>query len=414
MSRLVDVASLAAVALAAHTAVNARLLRRPPPATPAHGRGTLPAQPARRVRPARVSVLVPARDEAHRIGPCVAALLASRGVDLELLVLDDGSTDGTAWVVRSVAAGDPRLRMLPGASLPPGWLGKPHACAQLAAAATGTVLVFVDADVVVAPDALARTVALLDAAGLALVSPYPRQLTGSLAERLVQPLLQWSWLTFLPLRLAETSPRASLAAANGRLLACHADAYRAAGGHTGVRQEVVEDVALARAFKRAGLRATVADGTDLATCRMYDGWSELRDGYTKSLWAAFGSPAGAASVVALLVALYVVPPLATVGALARRRPAARAAGAGLARRDDRAGGRGATDRWPGRRRRRPSGLRRAARRPDAAQRAAPARRTAHVEGARPLPGVRGAGSASSVRAAAGPRPPRGWPRSATT
>jgi hypothetical protein len=313
MSRLVGAASAAAALLAVHTAVNARLLRR----AGCDGFGRLqrhnPQQPA-------VSVLVPVRNEAHRIAPCLGALLAQRHVDLELLVLDDGSTDGTADVVRRVVGADAGTRLLDGVPLPAGWLGKPHACAQLAEAARGEVLVFVDADVVLAPDAIARTVTLLREARLDLVSPYPRQVTVTAAERLVQPLLQWSWLTFLPLRLAERLRAPSLTAANGQLLACDAASYRAAGGHGAVHDEVIEDVALARAFKRAGFRATVADGTDVATCRMYESWRDLRDGYTKSLWAAFGSPLGAATALALLGWLYLLPPLAAARALARGRP----------------------------------------------------------------------------------------------
>ena len=128
----------------------------------------------------------------------------------------------------------------------------------------------------------------------------------------MQPLLQWSWLTTLPLRLAEHSPRESLVAANGQLLVVDAAAYRSAGGHDAVRGEVLDDVALLRAFKRSGARGVVADGTEVATCRMYDDGPALVEGYTKSLWSAFGSPAGSAAVVALLSWLYVVPAVAAV------------------------------------------------------------------------------------------------------
>jgi hypothetical protein len=261
----------------------------------------------------RVSVLLPVRDEAHQVAACLRAVLASTGVpDLEVLVLDDGSVDGTAEAVRAAAGDDPRVRLLAGAPPPPSWLGKPHACARLAAAATGTVLVFVDADVRLRPHALAATVALLRSSGLDLVCPYPRQEAVGPGERLVQPLLQWSWLTTLPLGLAEVSPRPSLSAANGQLLAVDARAYRRAGGHAAVRSEVLDDVALVRAVKAVGGAGGVADGTTLADCRMYRSWAELADGYGKSLWAAFGSPAGAAGVAALLAWAYVLPPLAAL------------------------------------------------------------------------------------------------------
>jgi len=297
---LVAAASALAWAGAAHAAVNAALLRRPDPA-------------ARLGPDERISVLLPVRDEAPRVAACLRAVLAQEGA-AEVLVLDDGSTDGTGEIARAVVAGDPRATVLDGKPPPAGWLGKPHACRQLADAAdpASTVLVFVDADVVLASVAVVSTVDLLRRHGLDLVSPYPRQLAVTPAERLVQPLLQWSWLTFLPLRLAERSPRPSLSAANGQLLAVRRQAYDRAGGHAAVRGEVLDDVALLRAVKAAGGRGGVADGTALATCRMYGGWGELRDGYTKSLWCAFGSPAAAAAAMGLLAAAYVLPAAAAV------------------------------------------------------------------------------------------------------
>lgn len=306
-ARVVVAAAVTAAVLSAHAAANTRFLRRPSARSGPAG-----------ISP-RVSVLVPARDEAPRIGDCVRAILASRGVDLELLVLDDGSTDGTAEAVRAAAAGDARVKMLQGAPLPEGWLGKPHACAQLAEAATGDVLVFCDADVVVEPDGIAATVAELEDGPLDLVCPYPRQLADGVGPRIVQPLLQWSWLSFLPLRLAERWPRPSMVAANGQLAACRADAYRRTGGHAAVRAEVLEDLELGRAFVRAGLRAGVLDGTHVASCRMYENWDELRAGYTKSLWAAFGSPSGGVAATGLLSWLYVVPPVAAIVGRGRTR-----------------------------------------------------------------------------------------------
>ncbi|MGN9913705.1 glycosyltransferase [Phytohabitans sp. LJ34] len=273
-------------ALTAHTVINARLLRRPT------GASTVDE---------RVAVLLPLRDEADRVEPCLRALKAQRGVPrLEVVVLDDGSTDGTADLVRAHG-----LRVEQGAPPPPGWLGKPHACHQLAALAPhATALVFVDADVVLAPHAVAAAVGELRAAGVDLLSPYPRIVARTVGERLVQPLLQWSWLTFLPLRAMERSPRPSLAAAGGQFLVVDRAGYDRAGGHAAVRDKVLEDVTLARAVKRAGGRIALADGSALATCRMYTSWRELADGYAKSLWAGVAWP-----VVLLLLALYALPPI---------------------------------------------------------------------------------------------------------
>jgi hypothetical protein len=202
------------------------------------------------------------------------------------------------------------VRVLDGAPPPPGWLGKPWACTQLARAAAGDVLVFVDADVRLRPGAVRAAVGLLTSDGLDLVSGHPRQLAGSVGERLVQPLLLWSVLTTLPLRLAETSPRPSLTAANGQFLVVRAAALTAAGGF--VRDAVLDDLALVRAVKGSGGRVAFIDAAGLAECRMYSSWPELREGYGKSLWTAFGSPAGAAVVVGGLVLAYVLPPLAAL------------------------------------------------------------------------------------------------------
>lgn len=298
--RVVGVLAAASVLGAVHAAVNVALLRTPPADPP----------PVRR----RVRVVVPARDEEAEIGGCLAALAAQTGLaDAEVVVVDDGSTDRTAAVV----AATPGVRLLTAAPPAAGWLGKPSACAQGAAAGPDDgsddeveLLVFLDADVRLAPHAVAAAVALLDAHDLDLVSPWPRQLAEGPAERLVQPLQQWLWATTLPLRLAERSPRPSLAAANGQFLVVRRAAYQRAGGHGAVRGEVLEDIALLRAVKRAGGRGVVVDGSSLAGTRMYDGWAALADGYAKSLWSALGgSPAGSLAAGALLAAVWVVPPL---------------------------------------------------------------------------------------------------------
>ncbi|MEU4478688.1 glycosyltransferase family A protein [Micromonospora sp. NPDC023966] len=305
------VLAAAVAALTVHTLVNATVwLRRP-------GAGPVEVTEA-------VAVLLPLRDEAGRVTPCLRALLAQRGVpELRIVVLDDGSTDGTADVVRAVAGDDPRVTLLTGIAPPPGWLGKPHACWQLATR-TGpapTVLAFVDADVVLTPYAVAAAVTELRAAGATLLSPYPRIVVRTAADRLVQPLLQWLWLTFLPLRAMERSPRPSLAAAGGQFLLVDRAGYLRAGGHAAVADRVLEDIELARAVKRSGGRIALADGARLAACRMYENWPQLRDGYTKSLWASFGHPTVAAVVVTLLLLLYTAPPLVAAGALVAGAPA---------------------------------------------------------------------------------------------
>ena len=215
---LVVIGSSLACVGTAHQLVNQRLLRRPPADPPAVS--------------AAVSVLVPARDEAHRIAPTIRSLLAQQGLpDAEILVLDDGSTDGTADVVRAVAGvGSSAAR----ADRQSAAAGVPRQAARVraaGAAARGEILVFVDADVVLAPHAVAAAVALLRGPRpLDLLSPWPRQVVAGWSGRLIQPLLAWSWLTTLPLRVAERSRRPSMAAANGQFLVVDAAALARAGG----------------------------------------------------------------------------------------------------------------------------------------------------------------------------------------
>lgn len=296
---LTRVGSSAAIGLAVHAAVNTALLRRP-----AHD----PPEVSE-----TVSVLVPARDEVDRLPALLGDLETQRGVsDLEVLVLDDDSTDGTGELARRFSLRDSRFRVMEGSTPSPGHLGKPTACDRLSRAARGSVLVFVDADVRLAPHAVAATVDLLRRHRLDLVSPYPMQEAVGSLERLVQPLLQWSWASTLPLRWAERSPRPSLSAANGQLLAVDAATYRRAGGHAAVADQVLDDIALLRAVKAVGGRGGVADGTDLASCRMYRTPTDLVDGYSKSLWAATGSPGAACAVGGALALTYLLPPVAAL------------------------------------------------------------------------------------------------------
>lgn len=282
--------------------------------------------PDTRHRPAAepLWVLLPVRDEAADVAGCVQSLQAATARwpgPAHIVVLDDESTDATPDILDDIVSGDDTVTVLSGAPRPDGWLGKPWACAQLgeftrvaADDSTGEgVLVFVDADVRLHPDALTATVATMRQAGLDLFCPYPREDVCGIGERLVQPLLQWSWMSTLPLGIAERSARPSLSAANGQFLAVDATMYLRAGGHSAVRSEVLEDIALLRAVKAAGGHGVVGEGSSVATCRMYDGWREVRAGYRKSLWAAFGSPAGAVAVMTMMIVSYVVPAVALIG-----------------------------------------------------------------------------------------------------
>ena len=301
VKRLIPWLAIGATALTIHTAWNLRHLRRPQP----------PIDDVTET----VAVLIPARDEEQSIGVTIESVREQQRVaHLEIHVLDDGSHDATAIITKSIADKDSRVHVLEEADVapPPGWLGKNYACARLSDAVDANVLVFLDADVRLEPMAIASLVHELRSGDLDLVAPYPRQEASGLLERLVQPLLVWSWATTVPLRVAETRQWASMSVANGQLLVFDASAYRMIGGHASVRDDVIEDVALMRRIREAGLRAVTVDGSELATCRMYESSSDLIDGYTKSAWRAFGGPVGSVMVNSLLIGLYVVPALAVV------------------------------------------------------------------------------------------------------
>jgi len=310
VKRVIPWLALGAVALSVHTAWNVRQLRRPNP--PDHDVAE------------KIAVLIPARDEQDHIAATIQSAQNQDHVGaLQIHVLDDGSHDATCEIAQSLAELDPRIHIhqQPDQDPPAGWLGKNYACAQLASLADqdSTVFVFLDADVVLEPHAVSTLAHELRSGDFQLVAPYPRQTADGLLERLIQPLLVWSWATTVPLAIAERRQWASMSVANGQLMAFDVDGYRSIGGHATVRGEVIEDVALMRQVRQAGLRAATIDGSHLATCRMYSSTRDLVDGYTKSAWNAFGGVAGSIAVNSTLVGLYVVPALAALFGSGRNR-----------------------------------------------------------------------------------------------
>ena len=299
--KLLPFLALGAAALTVHTAWNLRRLRRP--------------QPPQTNIQEKVAVLIPARDEEQHIGQTLASVCEQDLLaDLQVHVLDDGSHDATAIIARSQADKDARVHVYeePDEDPPAGWLGKNYACERLSERTDADVLVFVDADVRLEPLAIASLVHELRTGGFDLIAPYPRQEASGFLERLVQPLLVWSWATTVPLAVAEQRQWASMSVANGQLMVFDARAYRKIGGHASVSGDVIEDVALMRQVRDAGLRAVTVDGSQLATCRMYESSADLIDGYTKSAWRAFGGPVGSVVVNTALIGLYVIPAVAAV------------------------------------------------------------------------------------------------------
>lgn len=244
-----------------------------------------------RTRP-RVSVLIPARDEAANIGTAVACVLANRDVDIELLVLDDGSTDATPAILAAIA--DPRLRVMTGGGvLPAGWSGKQYACARLGREASLELLVFVDADVRLAPDALSRMAGYMQAnPDVGLASGVPRQVTGTWSEWLLLPLIHLLLLGYRPDGLDHGRIDPRFAAGCGQLFIARAETYRAMGGHDAIRASLHDGLTLPRAFRRHGSTTGLFDATGIASCRMYGNATDLWEGLTKNATEGLATPRG--------------------------------------------------------------------------------------------------------------------------
>lgn len=254
-----------------------------------------------------VSVLIPARNEEASIGPAVESVLASENVELEVVVLDDQSTDRTAEVVREIAARDDRARLEAAPPLPEGWCGKQHACYSLSRLAKYDTLMFLDADVRLTPGAVRRMAGFLQASNCGLVSGFPRQETGTLIEKLVIPLIHFLLLGFLPIARMRQSKLPSLSAGCGQLFVTSRAAYDRVGGHGAVRSSLHDGVTLPRAYRAAGVMTDLCDATPLAACRMYRSAGELWHGLAKNAREGLGAPALLPFSTALLAGGQVLP-----------------------------------------------------------------------------------------------------------
>lgn len=265
-----------------------------------------------------VSVIVPARNEAHNIEGCLRTLLSSRYPRFEVIVVDDGSADATARVAEAVARNSASVRVVSGAPLPPGWFGKPWACMQGVRMARGELIAFADADIQVHPELLARSVAALQAERAALLSVIPRHVLESFWERMVMPhFLLLFLLRFPDAARVNESPRSRDKVALGGWIIARRDAYEAIGGHEAVRTEVSEDLRLAQRFHQAGYPPLLVHGDEFLSVRMYRSLGEIVEGWSKNLATSSRQTASSAVrwlvpwlLVLWLVGTWIVPPTA--------------------------------------------------------------------------------------------------------
>ena len=308
---LSDVALALAAFPLAMAAVNLCLLRRP---------RALAGCPA-------VSVLIPARNEAGNIGDAVACVLASAGVALELVVLDDHSTDATPDILARIA--DPRLRVVHAPPLPRGWSGKQHACAQLATHATHPLIVFVDADVRLAPDALVRMAGYMRTHDVGLASGFPHQRLVGWSERLLLPMIHVLLLGYLPMPLMRWLRAPALGAGCGQLFIARRADYERAGGHAAIRASLHDGITLPRAFRRAGVMTGLFDADRLASVRMYQTAPQVWEGLTKNATEGMATPVALPVWTAILGGGHVLPLLLLLTAPDAAAGCALAASVGL-------------------------------------------------------------------------------------
>ena len=219
-----------------------------------------------------LSVIIPARNEAEVIEGCVRSILASTYAPLQVIVVDDRSSDGTAEIVAGIARTDPRLKLVHGEALPERWFGKPWACVQGLRASTGEILCFTDADTTHEPELLARSVSAMEAMDATLFTVMPTQLCLTWSERLILPQFFYVLIArFHPAVVNRTTnPRDGIA--NGQYIMMTRAAYERVGTHEKVKGEVAEDLALGQEVLRMGGKVRIAYALDLMTTRMYTSW----------------------------------------------------------------------------------------------------------------------------------------------
>ncbi|MFL7869073.1 MAG: glycosyltransferase family 2 protein, partial [Anaerolineales bacterium] len=230
-----------------------------------------------------LSIIVPARNEARNIQRCAAALLDQTYPAIELIVVDDRSTDGTSQILGQLQSQYSALRIVSGKDLPPDWAGKPHALVQGVNASNGEWLCFVDADTFAGSKLIASAFTAAQKYNADMFTVLTKQELGSFWEKVVLPLV-FTGLSFGFPAEKVNDPNAPEAIANGQFILVKKVVYDQVGGHASVRDRIDEDKAFAEVVKRAGYRLILADGSELVSTRMYTSLPEMWEGWTKNIF----------------------------------------------------------------------------------------------------------------------------------
>ena len=248
-----------------------------------------------------VSILIPARNEEEDIITLLQSIKNQNYTNYEVLVLDDNSTDETYSICADFCKTDSRFQVLIGETLPEGWLGKNFACCQLAKAAEGKYLMFLDADDEIKNGLIDNAIHRMKIRGLSLLSLFTNQVTLTLGEKLVVPLMHFLLLNLLPLRLVRLSPNPAFSAASGQFMLFEAKNYREYQWHDQVKNKVVEDIEIMKLVKTCGLNGEALLANGFIFCRMYRGFNEAVAGFSKNLLAGFGNSIIGSSLYMLLI-----------------------------------------------------------------------------------------------------------------
>ncbi|MFE8700770.1 glycosyltransferase [Cytobacillus sp. FJAT-54145] len=231
-----------------------------------------------------ISILIPARNEGKRIGDCLQSIVKQKTPPYEVLVLDDHSTDDTAEVVKDWMKKYPFIKLIKGAKLQQGWTGKSFACHQLAMEAKGDWLLFLDADVRLFNGALEKVCNVACTQRTGMISGFPKQVVQSWMERLVVPMMMFVIACHLPIKWVRKSNNPRFAAAHGGFIFIEKNCYMTIGGHRKIRNDLLDDMALAKLVKRNLYPFVLADITNVAYMRMYEKASDVWEGYRKNLF----------------------------------------------------------------------------------------------------------------------------------
>jgi len=248
-----------------------------------------------------VSILIPARNEEENILPLLISIKEQDYYNIEVIVLDDNSDDETYQIVNEFCQTDHRFSIIKGELLPQGWLGKNYACYQLAKQAKGDFLLFLDADEIVKDELINNSLYRMQIGKLSLLSLFTNQITQSLGEKAVVPLMHFLLLNLLPLRLVKLSKLPSLSAASGQFMLFNAQDYIKNQWHQQVKGKVVEDVEIMKLVKENKLNGEVLLANGYIYCRMYKSYKESIEGFSKNLLSGFGN-----SILGLFVYLFLV------------------------------------------------------------------------------------------------------------